>query len=197
MQGRRPYRMTTRAAAAAATAERILAAMEHEFVRRRYEDITLADVAQRAGVTLQTVLRRFGSKDGLLAASAKAGLARVIAERAQAPDDDVPAAIANLFDHYEKDGGVALKLLEQEHLPQLAPVTRRGRAIHHEWVSRVFARQLASLLPKARALRRGQLIAVTDVYLWKILRDDLRLDRAAAQASLLDLIETLTRRGRR
>jgi AcrR family transcriptional regulator len=190
---KRGYRMTARADSAAATGERILAAMEREFVRRRYEDIRLADVARRAGVTLQTVLRRFGSKDRLLAAGARRGRARVVAERSQAPANDCPAAIANLFDHYERDGHLALRLLEQEHLRPIAPVTRGARAVHAAWVERVFARALARRRGRARTLRLSQLIALTDVYVWKLLRHDLGLARPAAERAVVELCQALTR----
>jgi AcrR family transcriptional regulator len=194
---RRRYRMGARAAAASATGERILAAMEHAFVRQRYEAITLAHIARRAGVTVQTVLRRFGSKDGLLAAGAAAGRARIIAQRAQAPANDAPAAIANLFDHYEAWGALALRLLEQEHLAPIAPITASGRAVHAAWVARVFARHLEGLPARARARRRCQLIALTDVYLWKLLRHDLGLGRRAAERALLEMVVALTRTRRR
>ncbi len=191
MKSKRDYRMTARADAAIRTGERILLAMEQELFRHRYEEITLAAVAKRAGVTLQTVLRRFGSKEALLAAGAEFGRKRVGAERGRAPAGDVPGAIANLFDHYEKDGRMALRMLEAEYLPAMAPVTRAGRALHHRWVERIFAGQLAKLPPKARNSRRCQLIALTDVYVWKLLRHDLRLDRREAERALLQMVEAV------
>ena len=59
--------MTTRAAAAAETAEKILDAATHLFAENVIAEITLADIAERSGVTVQTILRRFGDKDGVFA----------------------------------------------------------------------------------------------------------------------------------
>jgi len=46
--------------------------------------ITLADVADRAGVTVQTVLRRFGDKDSLFATAVARFFEEVRAQRGQA-----------------------------------------------------------------------------------------------------------------
>ncbi|MDT5309345.1 MAG: hypothetical protein QOE48_5047, partial [Mycobacterium sp.] len=62
MKVARPYDMTTRAAAAAQTADRIVNATKKLFAEKAIADITLADIADRAGVTVQTILRRFGDK---------------------------------------------------------------------------------------------------------------------------------------
>jgi AcrR family transcriptional regulator len=191
---RRAYHMVARAESASATEARILAAMQRLFVERRYEQITLAEVARRARVTPQTVLRRFGSKEGLLAAGAAAGRAEVLAQRMRAPVGDTAGAIANLFDHYEQSGPIALRLLEQEHLPEIAPLTRSGRALHAAWVERVFAPHLARLPSRACALRRAQLITLTDVYVWLLLRRTLRLSRARAERALLQMVSALVGR---
>jgi AcrR family transcriptional regulator len=57
--------MRARADAAAATADRIIAAARVRLRREPYDELTLEVVAADAGVTVRTVLRRFGSKDGL------------------------------------------------------------------------------------------------------------------------------------
>src|SRR2546423_13690457 len=61
----RPYRQEQRAATVAANRERILQAALDLFAELPMEQITLAAVAERAGVGVQTVIRRFGGKDGL------------------------------------------------------------------------------------------------------------------------------------
>src|SRR5262245_5270243 len=65
---KRPYRMSSRAAAAARTLERIRDAATALFWERTYDDVSLEHVAARARVSLPTVLRKFGSKDGLFVA---------------------------------------------------------------------------------------------------------------------------------
>ena len=67
----RPYRMRARAQAAQATAQAIIAAARVLFAERPYDQVSLPVIAERAGVTVQTVLRRFGSKEELFAAAAQ------------------------------------------------------------------------------------------------------------------------------
>jgi AcrR family transcriptional regulator len=101
---KRPYRMQARAQAAAATGERILDAAVAVFWQRPVDEIPLEEVARRAGVSLQTVIRRFGGKQGLFAAAAQRETERVRRQRDQAPVGDVRRAVRNLLDHYEELG---------------------------------------------------------------------------------------------
>jgi AcrR family transcriptional regulator len=194
--GKRAYRMTARAEAAEATARRLIEAMQEVFAERPFEEVTLDAVARRAGVTLQTLLRRFGSKSGLFAAAAADAHERIMAQRDEAAPGDVRGAIANLFDHYEAWGEVALRLLAQEErFEEIAEVTRVGRASHAAWVERVFADELRRRRGRARATRRAQLVALTDVYVWKLLRRDLGLSRADAERATREMIEALSAGG--
>ena len=185
--------MTTRAAMAVATGERILAVATELFLGLPYEQVSLEQVAKQAGVTVQTVLRRFGSKEGLVGAAAKAGIKVVRGERELAPIGDVAGAVRNLVEHYETWGPRILRLLAQEEqVPPLRGVTDAGRRLHRRWVERSFA----PLLPASRAERARrltQLVAVTDLYVWKVLRQDQRLSRRATETALIELVELLTR----
>jgi len=184
--------MRARAEAAEQTGRRLVAAMQALFAERPFDEITLDAVAARAGVTLQTLLRRFGSKSGLLAAAAADGRERIEAQRSAAPAGDVRGCVKNLFDHYEEWGVVALRLLEQEErFDEIAALTRRGREMHAAWVEHAFGVALARRRGKARALLRTQLVAVCDVTMWKLLRRDLGSSRAEAERAVLGLIEAL------
>ncbi len=66
----RRYRQTARASAAEATGERILESFLQRFRQQWLEESTLDTIAADAGVTVQTVIRRFGGKDLLLDAAA-------------------------------------------------------------------------------------------------------------------------------
>jgi AcrR family transcriptional regulator len=189
---RRRYRMQARAEAAAATAERILDAAVAVFWERPVEDIPLEEVARRAGVSVQTVIRRFGGKDGLLAAAAERETERVRRQRDQAPVGDLPGAVRNLVDHYEELGVPVLRLLAQEdRSPALRALADRGRAYHAGWCERVFAPALTGLGGARRARRLAQLVAVTDVLTWKLLRRDRRLSRRQTELALIELLERL------
>lgn len=190
---KRPYRQQARAEAAAETGRRILEAALALYAERWIDQLTLDEVAARAGVTTQTVLRRFGSKDGLLAAAGDELERRVSEQRLAAPVGDVAGAIRNLLDHYEAVGDLVLRGLAQEgRHPPLRALMDRGRHFHHAWVARTFAPQLTAASGEARERRLAQLIAVTDVYVWKLLRRDRGLGRAAAELALRELIDGVT-----
>jgi AcrR family transcriptional regulator len=189
---RRSYRMQARAEAAAATGERILDAAAAVFWQRPVDDIPLEEVARRAEVSVQTVIRRFGGKDGLLAAAAERETERVRRQRDQAPVGDLPGAVRNLVDHYEELGVPVLRLLAQEdRSPALRALADQGRAYHAGWCERVFAPALTGLGGARRARRLAQLVAVTDVLTWKLLRRDRRLSRRQTELALIELLEPL------
>ena len=64
----RPYRSSNRAQAAEQTAKKILEAFLSRLLEQWFDDITLKAVAEDAGVTVQTVIRKFGNKEQLIPA---------------------------------------------------------------------------------------------------------------------------------
>jgi AcrR family transcriptional regulator len=188
---RRAYRMTSRAEAAQATADRILDATMALFWERPTDQVVLRDVADRAGVTVQTVLRRYGDKEGLLAAAADRALSRTAAER-DVPPGDLDAAIEVLLDHYEEMGPRVLRLLaEEQSSPTLAEYAGRGRELHRNWCRAAFAETLEPLSGVARDRRLAQIVAVCDVYTWKLLHLDAGLSRRQTQIALHELLGPL------
>lgn len=186
---KRAYRMSARADAAATTTADVLAVASRHFSERFYDEVSLGDVASDAGVTVQTVLRHFGSKEQLIAAAVGVGLETVRRERSAAPVGDVEGAIANLVAHYEIWGDRSLLFLAQEgRVAALRELTDAGRALHYEWVERAFEPWLAQVEDDARVRLRARLIAVTDVYVWKVMRRDLGLDATATEVSLRELV---------
>jgi AcrR family transcriptional regulator len=190
----RPYTMVARAEAAKATRDRILDAAVAAFWELDGDGVSLEAVAQRAGVTVQTVIRRFGGRDGLFAAAAGREVDRVRSQRDEAPVDDVAEAVRVLSDHYERLGDRVLRLLaEEQRVPGLDVVVDTGRAYHREWCERVFAAALAGRTGVDRDRRLAQLVAVCDVYTWKLLRRDAGLSRRQTERALVELVEPLTR----
>jgi AcrR family transcriptional regulator len=188
----RAYRMNVRAKTAADTHRRILDAAIQLFGERLYDEVSLGDVAGVAGVTVQTVLRRFGSKDGLTEAAVALGLEEVRRARFTAPPGDVAAAVRGLVEHYEAWGDRSLRFLAQEsRTPAMRRVTDAGRALHREWVGHAFGPRLARTTGAARARLRARLIAVTDVYVWKIVRRDLGLGAKATEVTMRELVEAV------
>lgn len=172
--------MGSRAVTSAATGRRILRAVIDLHTQCFHDQITLDAVAERAGVTVQTVLRRFGSRDRLIAAAGRYAESEVLEQRSAAPKGNIRGALENLLDHYEQWGTRVLRLLAQEdRVPQLRTIADRGRRLHYAWVDRTFG---PFTRHRSGRLRRAALITLTDVYVWKVLRRDLRLSRTETAA---------------
>src|SRR5579859_3555125 len=163
---KRPYRMVARAESAALTGERILDAAVEMFFEEPARTISLDEVADRAGVTVQTVIRRFGGRDALLAAAAERETERVREEREVTPGD-VNGAVRVLIEHYERTGDRVLRMpAEETRSEALREIVDRGRQMHRDWCATVFASALGGLNATDRARRLAQLVAVCDVYTW-------------------------------
>jgi hypothetical protein len=105
---------------------------------------------------------------------------------------DVAAAVSVLLDHYEEYGDKVLTLLAVENRsPAAAEVVRQGRLLHRAWCERTFAPALTGLDEASRARRLAQLVAVADVYTWKLLRRDAGLSRDDVELALRELLDPL------
>jgi len=185
MKTTRAYTMTARAAAAEQTRGRIVDAAIALAGERPFVDITLDAVAERAGVSVKTVLRQFGSRDGLLAASMDAAMAETEDER-RTPVGDPLAAVRIVVDHYERRGRTALLMLAQEgHDPVARAATDRGKAMHRTWVRDAFAPSTDD------DAVLDLLVVATDVYTWKLLRLDRGHSRAVTQDRMHALVQAL------
>lgn len=183
----RTYTLGARATAMEATRERILEAALGLWRAHWYDDVTLADIAAAAGVSVQTVLNHFGGKAGLVEAVADWMTPRVEAVR-DAPAGDLRRIVASLFDDYEASGEATFRWnAEAARVPAIASVLARARASHRAWLERVFADRLpARGVARERALDLHY--AATDVYLWKLWRIDLGLSRQAAERAMRELL---------
>ena len=189
---RRQYRMTARADAAKATAEAILDAAMAAFSEVPFDRVTLNDIASRSGVTVQTVLRRFGSKEALFAAVGEREGARIRNARQLPSESTLQEALNVLLDHYEQDGDVVLHLLSQEHIsPPVAAAVDEGRRVHREWVIRHCRDAIGPARGKRRELKIAAATAATDLGTWKLLRRDLGLERDDVLTAMLDLLNGL------
>jgi AcrR family transcriptional regulator len=196
MKSERAYVMTERARSTQETGERILDATIALFAELPYAQLTLRAVAERADVTVQTVIRRFGDKEGLTVAAAARSRGHVSAQRSTAPVGDLLGAVDNLVTHYEEAGDLALRLLSEEQSSrQLAALAELGRTLHREWCACVFAPTLGRLRGADRARRAAQLVAICDVYTWKLLRRDAGLSQRQVATALIEMLEPLTAKG--
>src|SRR5687768_16626961 len=88
----RAYRMTSRARAVEETRDRVLAAAIELHTQRLSSDISLADVAGAAQVSVQTLLRHFGTREGLVEAALQR-VVREVEEERHAEAGDVRGAV--------------------------------------------------------------------------------------------------------
>jgi AcrR family transcriptional regulator len=200
-ESQRAYKQVARAKAQEQTRETLLRAATEEVEQDSWPQASLESVAGRAGVSKQTVLRHFGSKQGLLDAVISRTSSLIVKERNDAPIGDIPGAVANLMRHYERYGDIVVRMLPyrdavvrvmgSESRNSLVRAVDHGHEIHEEWVSRTFQPQLANLDPRTRERRLAQLVAVCDVYVWKILRRDIGLKRPQVEEAVVEMIERL------
>lgn len=169
----RTYRQGARAEAAAETTHRILDAALELFVERPFDQVTLASVAERAGVGLQTLIRRVGTKDGLVeAVSGYVGpqVAADLSEPRGSDPDVIAAALARQYGRWAQV--IERTVTQQEHSPALAAFAESGRQAHRAWVASAFGTVLEGLSADDRRRLHARLVAVTGVELWLVLQRD-------------------------
>ncbi|GAA4116544.1 hypothetical protein GCM10022415_13630 [Knoellia locipacati] len=186
----RPYRMTARAQAAERTGERILDAMLARFATVAYDRIRLEDVAADAEVTVQTLIRRFGTKHGLLAATVEREFVRLAADRTAAMGDSPERTLHALVEYYEHHGALILKLYaEAAQAPGVPELAARSRAYHVDWCRAAFSESLEPSRDRStRARRLAQVVALCDATTWRILRFDSGLSPHQTEQALLEML---------
>lgn len=182
----RRYVQTARADAAAESARRVVEAAGSLLMERWYDDVTLDDIAERAGVTARTIQRRFGSKENLAREFFLSVGQENAALRDRVPVGDVDAALSAIVGMYEEMGDAIVRYLTLElRIPLIAEVIAAGRALHRQWVERVFE----PLLPAGdRRSTITLLVVATDVYTWKLVRRDAGHSRRATEELMRRLI---------
>ncbi len=191
--GKRPYKQVARAQAQQRTRDALEDAAIEEFTQGNWAKASLEALATRAGVTKQTLLRHFGSKDGLLMQALAHGASDAFNQRWSVPRGDVEGAVDNVLDHYEVLGERSLRIgawLESGP-PALANLSQMARQLHYDWVEYAFGPQLEALHGQARVRCRAALIALCDVHTWWLLSHDLGFERSEILATLTNAIERL------
>src|SRR5215831_6662250 len=185
----RAYTQRVRAQSAEATAQRILNAFLARLMSQWFDEITLDRVAADAGVTVQTVVRRFGGKEGLLTNAVKIMAVQIRARRGDAAGD-IGSVVEGIIDDYEATGDAVIRLLALEpRQPVLKEVLDFGRSEHRDWSSNAFGEALGKLKPEVRNRALDVLVVNTDVYTWKLLRRDMGRSAAETAAIMKCLVE--------
>lgn len=191
---KRQYRGTVQAQVAELTRQRLFDAALTLFIEVGTDDFTLKQIAERAGVTVQTILRHYKSKQGFYAAAGKYFGEKIMQQRDEAPVGDITGALSNLMEHYETVGRMSLRNLALEgRTPELDEGINRGRNYHHAWVERVFAPFISHADDNDRERLIAQLVAICDVYTWKLLRLDSGLTRDETELALHEMLTSLLR----
>jgi AcrR family transcriptional regulator len=180
--------MSARAEGVAATKDRIARAAMALFLERAFEDVTLAGIASDAGVSHQTVLNHFESKEGVARAVAEILAEETTAARYAATPGDVAGAVHALVGDYERMGDANVRwAASSERLGSLAALLDEARKSHQAWIVTMFGDRL----PTPTAARRravNALHAATDAYTWKLLRRDLHLSRNETERTIVGLV---------
>ncbi len=191
-QMKRSYVMGERADTVDATHRRILEAGRTMFFENWYDDVTLNGIASAAGVSHQTVLNHFGSKDGVFSAVVEAAHGETAGRRNAVQPGDTDAAVDVLLAQYEAVGLANFRATcEERRVPALKAALDDARTWHRDWVERTFAHAL----PASGAARRQRIaafLAATEVAAWKSLRHDYgfsKRDTAAAMSTLVKSLE--------
>ena len=178
--------MSARAQSTEDTRRKIIRALFDLTGVKMFPDISLDEVALGAGVSVQTILRHFGTRAGLVEATMDYAITAVENERST-PVGDVDAAVRVIVDHYELRGNTSLLMLAQESRdPQVGEITERGRRMHREWVEKTFSPFAAAHEPLIDLL-----VVATDVYTWKLLRRDRGLSRTQTEQRIYQLVTSL------
>ena len=108
MKTTRTYTMTARAQAVEETRRADPARPRFDAARASgsLAEIALDDVADRAGVSVQTVLRHFGSRAGLVEAAIDSPPSAGRARSGGRPSATSTGAVRVLVDHYEQRGDI-------------------------------------------------------------------------------------------
>jgi AcrR family transcriptional regulator len=187
MKATRTYTMGSRADGVTATRQRIAQAATSLFLEHPYDDVTLAGIAAAAGVSHQTVLNHFESKEGVVLGVAELIKAETTSARGDAQPGDVAGAVRALVGDYERMGDANFRWAASERLDLLASLLEEARAGHQEWLVTMFGDQLPTG-PAARRRAVRALHAATDVYTWKLLRRDLHLTRSDTEKTIAALV---------
>jgi AcrR family transcriptional regulator len=175
-----------------ATATRVLDAAWERFSTQPYESVRLGDIAHGAGVSVQTLHTRFGTKEEVFTAAYRRWMAAQGARRVAARVGDIEDVVRLLYDNYDDQGRIGLRMIAQEdRIAAIRADTDRGRDWQRGWVAEVFEPFLAAAPPDARADLHEALIVALDIYTWRLLRLDVGHPTEDARRIVIGMIRSL------
>jgi AcrR family transcriptional regulator len=158
----RTYTQTRRADTTEQTRQIILGAVTSLFREAGCVEPPMTRIAERAACSTRSVIRHFGSKEGLIEATIASSPTTI--ERHQVQPGDIVATIGDLIDRYEIVGDDHFRwIVCGERHPLARQISETWDRTHQRWVDATFAIDLDLLPPTERRARRATLATVTDV----------------------------------
>ena len=183
---KRSYQMSKRAESAAQTESAIFSATADLWREHPLAEITLDAIAERANVSVRTIIRKFGSRDELFNIC--------IQNNSNNIESDRESAIHFLLKDYEAFGPAIIRTLAVEDQIEAAQkVLQAGRLYHRQWCARIFAPFLPAALHESYESELTAFVAATELYLWKLLRHDLSYDLIQTQQTFIRLVSSLVK----
>ena len=191
---KRTYRMKSRAEQVAKNDQKIMDATAQLWLEVPFQELTLEKVAEKSGVTVRTILRKYGSKEGLLNACIENDGDRFTGERMKVTPGDLPGILDALLAEYEWMGDANIRMLTVEYeYPVTAKILRKARAIHRKWCERAFGPFLPENSEDSYETVLSAFITSTEFYLWKLLRKDLGKSPDQTRQIFLFTLESLVK----
>lgn len=176
------------------TRHEIINAFGKLWTRYSINEITLDMVSNEAGVTTRTIMRKFGSKEGLLSETLPALTADIESLRTVTKPGDIDEILQVLLSNYETMGEAAIRTINLEPELEIArEIGREGRELHRRWCIEVFSPYLPKQNTPEFEIQLASFIAATEIYLWKLIRKDLKLSKEKTRAVFKNLIEGLAK----
>ncbi len=166
--------MVARADLVAQNEQKIKKAATKLWLALPIKEITLEKIADRSGVTVRTILRKFGSKEGLLEACIEHDTTSQVPDRFDAKVGDLDSILHTLLSEYEEMGDAVIRtIFVQNELPVAKKLVKTGLSEHRKWCAKMFDPYLPDTSSDEYEIRLLTFITATEIYLWKLLRRDL------------------------
>ena len=192
----RGYRMGARAESAALTRERVITAATECFGEQDYDAVSLREIADRAGVGLQTVVRTAGSKEALFAEVAERFLATMMSGFEVGEVNDWRAALRRLMAFYEVHGDQTTRVIAHElRVPGVRQFVQRSRELQAAWLEARHGDAFAGLHPSEKKRRVAMVLTLTGGRTWYTLRREHGLSASDTHLAIEAQLEALLGRG--
>ncbi|MFB6340195.1 TetR/AcrR family transcriptional regulator [Saccharicrinis sp. FJH62] len=189
---KRSYNNTRRAKEAGNTKNKIIKTVGLLWTKHSLKDITLEMIAKESGVTIRTILRKFGSKEMLLEECVSLDAPDIMHGRETVIVGDVDQTLQTLLSNYESMGEAAVRTINLEPELDIArKIGEEGRKKHREWCARMFAPYLPKPDTSHYETDLTAFIACTEIYLWKLMRKDLKMGEEQTLAVFKKMVEGL------